>query len=224
MGKIVAVSPHPDDEVIGCGGALIKHARAGHEVTVITFGERLGNPLEADLTEADYRRESEEALSTLGVTRHVALELKARDFAVTHALLMRLVTELRRERPNIVYLPHEGEDDAEHRQTHHATLEALWMAQSTYFESYGPPMPAPEMVLAYEVWTPLPRFQYVEDVSDVIDQKVEAMRCYRSQLRHGSWDQAIRGLAAYRGAITRAGGHAEVYGVLHTRGAWSGRS
>lgn len=224
MGKIVAVAPHPDDEVIGCGGSLIKHARAGHDVTVITFGARLGSPLETDLAEADYRRESEEALAALGVGRHVALELKARDFSVTHALVMRLVEELRRERPDVLYLPHEDEGDAEHRQTHQATFEALWMAQSIYFEAHGPPMPAPELVLAYEVWTPLSRFQYVEDVSEVIEDKVAAMRCYRSQLRHGPWDEAIRGLAAYRGATTRAGGHAEVFAVLHTSGRWSPRA
>lgn len=220
MGKILAVAPHPDDEVIGCGGSLIKHARAGHDITVITLGERLGSPLETDLAEPDYRRESQEALAALGVSRHVALELRARDFTVSHALVLRLVEELRRERPDVVYLPHEDEGDGEHRQTHQATAEALWMAQSVYFEAHGPPMPAPELVLGYEVWTPLARFQYVEDVSGVIDEKVAAMRCYRSQLRHGPWDEAIRGLAAYRGAMAQGAGHAEVFAVLHTRGRW----
>jgi N-acetylglucosamine malate deacetylase 1 len=223
MGKIVAVAPHPDDEVIGCGGALIHHARAGHQVTVITFGERLSSPRETDITRDEYLREGEEALAALGVTRHVALNLKARDFTVTHALVLRLVEELRRERPEVVFLPHEDEADAEHRQAHQAAVEALWMAQSVYFEAHGPPMPPPELVLGYEVWTPLSRFQYAEDISDAIDQKVAAMRCYRSQLRHGAWDDAIRGLAAYRGAMTGAGAYAEVYVVLHTSGRWRPR-
>lgn len=216
--RILCVAPHPDDEVIGCGGSLINHARAGHEITVITLGQRLSCPLEADLTDADYRAEGETAHLVLGAKRHVALELPARGFEPSHALVHRLTKEFRRARPNIVYLPHENECDLEHRQAHQAASEALWMAQSSYFEEHGPSMHAPDMVLAYEVWTALSRYQYVEDITDVIDTKVEAMRCYRSQLRHSAWDEAIRGLAAYRGVTSRGRGYAEVFSVIHIKG------
>jgi LmbE family N-acetylglucosaminyl deacetylase len=43
--NVVVFSPHPDDELIGCGGTLIDHVKKGDNVIVvyITSGEN-GNP------------------------------------------------------------------------------------------------------------------------------------------------------------------------------------
>jgi N-acetylglucosamine malate deacetylase 1 len=221
--KIVVFSPHPDDEVIGCGGSLIKHARAGCSITVVTLGERLGCLLESDLTEADYRAEAKAAHTILGVRRHVDLALPSRTLVATRDLVLRLVRELRAEQPDIVYLPHDTEVDAEHRETSRAASEAVWMAQSVYFEDHGPPMAPPRWVLGYEVWTPLSRYQYVEDISETIDDKVRAMECYASQQRHGDWAAALKGLARYRGVSCGGGSFAEVFTVVHVSGAVGSR-
>lgn len=218
--SIVVVSPHPDDEVIGCGGSLIKHARAGQAITVITLGARLSSPLERDLGEADYRAETAAAHDVLGVRRHVALALPPRALIADRELILRLVRELRADRPEIIYLPHADEADLEHREASRAASEATWLAQSVYFEDHGPPMPAPRWVLGYEVWTPMSRYQYTEDITGVIDAKLRAMRCYASQQRHGDWCAAIKGLAAYRGVSSGGCDFAEAFAVLHVeRGA-----
>ena len=223
MSRIVVVAPHPDDEVIGCGGSLVKHARAGHAITVITISRRVRSRVEEDITDADYRIESESAHRILGVRRHVALDLPGRSPSATE-VTAKLVTEFRINPPEILYVPHDNESDADHRQTNTAALEALWMAQSLYFNEQGPAISPPQLVLGYEIWTPLSRFQYVEDIGDdAIEKKVEAMQCYRSQMRHAPWDAAIRGLASYRGVTTRGGGHAEVFAVLHMAEAGSAR-
>ena len=43
-GKALVLAPHPDDEVIGCGGAILAHNDAGAEVVValITDGRFSG--------------------------------------------------------------------------------------------------------------------------------------------------------------------------------------
>ena len=42
MRRVLVISPHPDDDVIGCGGTLRRHVLDGDEVRVIylTSGER----------------------------------------------------------------------------------------------------------------------------------------------------------------------------------------
>lgn len=182
---------------------------------MVTIGRRLRSSLEADLTDEDYEAEAAEAASVLGVSHRIGLNMAGRTTVVTHDLLLTLVRVFRAERPDIFYIPHRHEADSDHRRAAEAAEEAIWMAQSSYFEEEGAPLPSPRAVLAYEVWTPMAAYQRVEDISGFIDAKVEAMRCYRSQLRHGPWDEAIRGLAAYRGLVAQGGGHAEVFAVLH---------
>ncbi|MBV9209253.1 MAG: PIG-L family deacetylase, partial [Acidobacteria bacterium] len=63
--SLLVVAPHPDDEVIGCGGLLASHARLGGESTVLY------------LTCSEQRRAEEAcaARARLAVTRAVELNL-----------------------------------------------------------------------------------------------------------------------------------------------------
>ena len=71
--RLVVVSPHPDDEILGCGGLLAWHAARGGvvEVVAVTDGEasHRGDPSwPPDRLGAARRRERERGLARLGVT------------------------------------------------------------------------------------------------------------------------------------------------------------
>lgn len=211
---VLAIAPHPDDEVIGAGGALCKHSRAGRPVTTIQVIGRERGKHDDHTRDEDFLDEIRRANKVIGVRECVRLEAPSRDFAVDRALRLAVVSVIRRVRPDVVYVPHGDEIDEEHRQVHHLAVDALWMASSDFFPEAGPPASIPALVLGYEVWTPLRRYQYVEDISETVDAKAEAMRAYASQLSHAPWDEAVRGLAAYRGATALGCGYAEVYEVI----------
>ena len=63
--NILALGAHPDDIEIGCGGTLIKYARAGHQVflMILTDGARGGS--------ADLRRDEQLASSRILGTREI---------------------------------------------------------------------------------------------------------------------------------------------------------
>ena len=60
--RLLVLAPHPDDEVIGCGGLLALHLRDGRQVRVViaTDGAEAGN---AEVRE----QESQRALLVLGI-------------------------------------------------------------------------------------------------------------------------------------------------------------
>ncbi|GAA3358773.1 PIG-L deacetylase family protein [Saccharopolyspora gregorii] len=211
---VLVLAPHPDDEVIGCGGSIAAHAANGARVTVVVVVERERSGFDDDVTDEEFAQETADACAVLGVSRCVRLDEPSRDLRSSRRLHLDVVRALRETRPQVVYLPHDNDDDVEHRAVHRLGVEALWMAQSSFFGEAGEPMSAPELVLGYEVWSPLARFQHVRDIGEHLEAKVAAMGCYRSQLAHARWDEGVRGLASYRGVLTSGGGHAEVFQVL----------
>src|SRR5437016_1821426 len=77
-GPVMVIAPHPDDEVIGCGGTVIRHVRAGDQVSIIylTRGERSrGFPwLSAAQKQARRMKEAICSCSILGVTDTLFLD------------------------------------------------------------------------------------------------------------------------------------------------------
>src|SRR5262249_18052193 len=69
MRRILVISPHPDDESIGCGGALRKHALRGDEVRVVflTSGEKGGHGRPLEETARARELEAATAAAILGL-------------------------------------------------------------------------------------------------------------------------------------------------------------
>jgi LmbE family N-acetylglucosaminyl deacetylase len=214
--RVVVVAPHPDDEVIGCGGSIAQHCAAGDMVTVIVVIARERSFYDDAVSDEDLGAELAKACHTLGVQEYVHLNEPSRDFQIDRRLVTTIAGYFRRIRPQVVYLPHYLESDQEHQMVGNLTVRALWMAHEPFFPEAGrTPSPLPDLVLGYEVWTPMSQFQRVVDISDTIDLKASAMLAYASQLRIRDYEGAIRGLGAYRGATTAGSGYAEVFTVLH---------
>ena len=68
-------------------------------------------------------------------------------------------------------------------------------------------------VLAYEVWTPLQNYGLIEDITDVIEKKVEALLFHHSQISQFPYDELAKTLARYRGIVTGGGDYCEVFCV-----------
>lgn len=208
--SVLVVAAHPDDEVLGCGATMAKLAARGEDVDVLILGE--GSTSRADTRDQGdqalverLRDDSRRAAHVLGVRDVVAEGLPDNRFDTVALLdVVKLVeAQVESRRPSVVYSQHGGDVNVDHQITFRAVLAATRPV---------PGHPVRE-VLAFEVGSSTewafgafaPAFHptVFEDVTGFVDAKVEAMRCYPSEMRefpHPRSPEALRAAAARWGS------------------------
>ncbi len=203
--NILIISPHQDDEVIGCGGTIIRHHKRGDKIWVvyITSGWS-GVPGIKSKKEATRIREKEaqNACEVLGVEKTIFMREEDRDISENGKIIQKLIKVIRKIKPNLIYTPHPEERDAEHKITYKIVKEASWLSKSPYLPSLGNPINSIEAIYLYEVWTPMKDFFRKEDITDIINIKIKALSMYKSQIKCLNLIDAITGLNMYRGSIS----------------------
>ncbi len=207
---ILVIAPHPDDESIGCGGAIALHRRHGDQVLTLflTSGEGSMKNMPAEEIWQIREAESRAALSVLssellGFLRLPDGRLDKQISQGGQAMAEAMEKAMGSIHPDRIYLPHGNEDHPDHQ----AVLPMLAAA----YRQLGRAEP---WLLGYEVWTPLDRYDLVEDISEVFSLKQAAVNCYQSQLEQFRYDRAMAGLNMYRGAMAGHCEYAEVFASL----------
>jgi LmbE family N-acetylglucosaminyl deacetylase len=207
--NVLVIAPHPDDESIGCGGALCLHARRKDLIAVVylTSGELGLKHLPRGKAWLTREREAKKAARILGVTNQFFLRLPdwfVGDDAARSA--KKLTPVLERTKPDLIYLPHAAEWHPDHK----ACLPIV----RTALKRSG--LAAPQL-RTYEVWTPLPEYDHVEDITAVMPRKLRAVRQHRSQLDEFDYVRAVTGLNLFRGALAAKCRFAEVFQTVSGR-------
>lgn len=173
-GPVVVFAPHPDDEVIGCGGVLAFHAERGDAVHVLQMtGGELGDPrgLAGDSLVATRLAESRAAAAIVGVRETVALGFPDGRLAPDEPVVERLVAEVRRIAPAVAYAPSPLECHPDHLATCVAAAAALARSGLAV------------RLLMFEVNHPT-LASFLLDVTPWIGKKRDALAQFRSQLRY----------------------------------------
>jgi LmbE family N-acetylglucosaminyl deacetylase len=211
MNKILVISPHPDDESIGCGGTIRKHIIDGDRVEVIflTSGEKGGHGMPENETRTIREEEANKAAAILQIDKLDFWHEPDGAFRASEINVNRLIEKIISYLPNIIYAPHENEQHTDHREA--AMLISLAIKQlPSGFEK--------PMVWLYEVWTPIQRMDHIVDISMFVDSKRQAILAYQSQCSVLAFDDAILGLNRYRGEMFSwpEGEYAEVFKKVTT--------
>jgi LmbE family N-acetylglucosaminyl deacetylase len=125
--RVLVVAPHPDDEVCGCGGTLLRHLAAGDAVTILYVTDGRGSRawgLTAEAMAARRQQEAAACAAVLGVNDWLWLGLPEWDWAVEE-LAPRLLALLEQVKPDLIYAPSRVDFHPEHWKTAHALALAL---------------------------------------------------------------------------------------------------
>lgn len=211
--RVLVIAPHPDDEVIGCGGTITKVKGAGGSVFVhfLTVGDT------HDLSDAGFSGAEERAVETqavmdlmgvdghaitfVGDEHHLRLDAMAQHDLVT-AIECASPMSVQAVQPNLVVLPSFESYNQDHRAAARATMTALRPKGSHLHE--------PAMVWVYEQpadqWNPGATVTpdiFVELDDENLSKKLDALKLYASQWREPPNPRsaaALRGLASLRGS------------------------
>ena len=209
MNRVLVISPHPDDESIGCGGTLRRHVVQGDSVRVIflSSGENGGHGRAKEETLKVREKESKQAAAILGIDQMEFWRQPDSAVRATKEMAGRLRKKIREWRPKMLYVPHDREMHQDHRAAARLVRRALCR------KIPATPMPA---VLQYEVWTPLQRMDEVVDITAYIETKMAAIRAHETQCSAMRFDDAILGLNRYRGEMFSwpEGDYAEIFARL----------
>ncbi len=202
--NILVIAAHPDDEVLGCGGVIARHAAQGDEVHVLVATRGIPEIFAPEFIE-EIRRELKAAHQILKVTETHFLDFPAPKLDVIpgHELADGIKKVIYTLRPGTIYLPHGGDIHLDHRAVYMAGLVAARPSSNCPVKK----------ILCYETlseteWAPTALDSaFVPNVfvniTDYLDVKLQAMACYRTQLKeppHSRSLETIQALATLRGS------------------------
>lgn len=200
---IVVFGAHPDDVEIGMAGTIARMAAAGNDVYICI----------AIIPEDRERRmaEAREAGRIMGAKEVIFMSLKVQDFGCNRKSIGAIDAIVRHLNPHSIFT-HWVEDS--HQDHVNLTRCVIAATRKNHFNVYMYEQTIPGGI------TPAAfRAQYLIDVSDFIEEKMDSVRAHASQiLRNGDWwIEGIRGRAMYRGYQMRAK-YAEAFEIIKISG------
>ena len=193
---IAVFAPHPDDEVLGAGGTIIKKAKNG-ELVIVCIATK-GSIFDVR------KKEAVEAHKYMGVSESIFLDFPDLGLeSVPQEKFTDAIREvLRTYRPDEVYTSHLGDLHPDHK----TLTEAILVSTRPKYDY------SPEYVYTYETLSetglnyqdPLNCFNpnVYQDISLTSEGKIKALAMHESQMEKypcGRSQKAIESLAAYRG-------------------------
>ena len=226
---ILAIAVHPDDVELGCAGTLIKHAQKGQAVGIIdlTRGE-LGTRGTPELR----LQEAQNAADVMGLVMRENLKMRDGFFRNDEEHQMQLISYIRKYQPDIVIANALDDRHPDHGRAGKLIADACFLSGLSKVETElnGENQKA---------WRPKRVFHMIQDrvheptflvdISGVFEQKMESIKCYKSQFHNPDSNEPTTYIATqnfleqirYRDALLgkRIGKeYAEAYVSLNTTG------
>ncbi|ADQ79102.1 LmbE family protein [Paludibacter propionicigenes WB4] len=199
MSNILIIAPHPDDEILGCGAVMRKHVLEGDDVYVIIMtNAHVGDPeLYKEEVVASVRSEALEAHELLGVKKTIFFDFPAPalDQFPKYKMSAKVSATISEYNIQTVYIPWRGDIHIDHKVVYDISLVAC-RPVGDYSVT---------RILAYETlseteWcSPFGSEAFIPNVFvsvtfDEFTSKIDAMKCYKSQLRDFPASRSIESL------------------------------
>lgn len=182
------VAAHPDDEVLGCGGTIARHAKGGDEVYILILGEGVtSRGVEAEEMRGkieELRRNARGAAAILGAKKIFTFDFPDNRFDTAPLLdIIKTIEKVKKEvDPEMVYTHHAWDLNIDHQVTFKSTLTAFRPLKGERVRK----------ILSFEVpssteWVAPGAGNFIPnlfvDISKTLNKKIEALKAYKGEIR-----------------------------------------
>ncbi len=205
MKKVIVISAHPDDEVLGVGGTLIKHRNKGDKLYWIVTTNISENKGFSKEQVALRQQEIKQVEKKLGIKETFLLNYPTMELTMSSLVSMvpRISKIFNTVCPNVVYCLNRSDAHSDHRITFDAVMactksfrypfiEKVLMYECISETEFAPALPE-------KIFLP----NYFVDISDSFQEKLEIMKIYNSELGEHPFPRSLKNieaLAIFRGA------------------------
>ena len=180
---LLIVAPHPDDAEISVGGTVLRSKQQGLRVGVVDLTDGEPTPHGSPELRA---AETETATRVLGLDWRENLGLPNRSLQNTLAARRALAEVFRTTRPKVILAPFWEDSHPDHVAACQLADDARFWAKLTRTDFSGDPYWPTKMFYYFSIHLRIhPNPAFVFDISNVIDTKMEAIRCFESQMITG---------------------------------------
>lgn len=217
-GPVLVVAAHPDDEVLGCGGTIAKLVNSGADVHCligtegVSSRENLSEPEKQDQI-ANLRNKSKLAHLALGIksTENLSLPDNSMDLVPLLKIVKSIEIAIENIRPQIVFTHSNTDVNVDHRLLNDAVLAATrpTPGSSVKLVAFFEIASSTEWRFTGKTFQP----NLFIDITDEISLKMDALRCYESEMRnfpHPRSYEGVMSLSKWRGPTVGAM-HAEAF-------------
>lgn len=222
MEKILVVAAHPDDEILGCAGTLKRLINEGNEVYSLILSDGTTSRYDR-LTEqvsTDIKRRLEQNQSAAKVIGYKeTFFCQFPDNSFDKESLLAIVKAIEKYilllKPSVIYTHHYGDLNIDHQKTFHAVQTAARpMLDCSVKEIYSfETLSATDWNFTCNAgFTP----NYFVNIEGTMKDKLEAMKCYKSELREYPHPRSLEGLkiAAKKWGMTIGCNYAEAFELI----------
>jgi len=205
MKKIIVISAHPDDEILGVGGTLLKHKKKGDEIywlITTNITESQGFSEERVSSRSD---EIKTVSKKIGAKKTFQLDYPTMSLSSSSLISMvPKISEVFNEvKPEIIYCLNRSDAHSDHRITFDAVMACTksfrypFVKQVLMYECISETEFAPN--LPEKMFMP----NYFVDITSFMSEKLEIMKIYKSEIGEHPFPRNIKNieaLATFRGA------------------------
>jgi len=206
MSEILVISVHPDDEVLGCGGTLLKHKDNGDSINLLivtAMSEEQGYSRDSIIKRETEIKQIEKFFGFKKVM-NLNIPTMSVDAIPIKDLVSKFLEHIKEIKPEILFIPYLYDAHSDHR--------VVYDSLSPFFKSFRFPFikkvlmmeTVSETEYAFPVDSRMFSPNYYVDISNYIGKKIEAMKIYESEIKEAPFprsEKVIQALSTFRGSF-----------------------